>query len=108
MPSLSADPAVREQWFLGLRDVNNRRREPWVLAGLGNLHHPLRAEASKKYVMPSLQLLREIQQTGDIFFPTRWMNATLSGHSSREVAKIVYQFLDSLPPGYPVRLKNII
>jgi aminopeptidase N len=108
MPSLSADPAVREQWFLSLRDVNNRRREPWVLAGLGNLHHPLRAEASKKYVMPSLQLLREIQQTGDIFFPTRWMGTTLSGHSSREVAKIVYQFLDSLPPDYPVRLKNII
>jgi aminopeptidase N len=108
LPSLSADPAVRERWFLSLRDVNNRRREPWVLAGIGNLHHPLRAEASKKYVMPSLQLLREIQQTGDIFFPTRWMNTTLSGHSSREVAKIVHQFLDSLPPGYPVRLKNII
>jgi aminopeptidase N len=108
MPSLSADPAVREQWFLSLRDVNNRRREPWVLAGLGNLHHPLRAEASKKFVMPSLQLLREIQQTGDIFFPTRWMGATLSGHTSREVAKTVYQFLDSLPPDYPVRLKNII
>jgi aminopeptidase N len=108
MPSLSGDPAVREQWFLSLRDVNNRRREPWVLAGLGNLHHPLRAEASKKYVMPSLQLLHEIQRTGDIFFPTRWMGSTLSGHTSREVAKIVYQFLDSLPPDYPVRLKNII
>ena len=35
----------------------------------GNLHHPLRAEASAKYVQPSLELLREIQQTGDIFFP---------------------------------------
>ena len=49
--------------------MNNRRREPWVLEGLGNLHHPLRAEASAKYVQPSLELLREIQQTGDIFFP---------------------------------------
>ena len=37
-----------------LADVNNRRREPWVLEGLGNLHHPLRAEASAKYVAPSL------------------------------------------------------
>jgi aminopeptidase N len=108
MPSLSADPAVREQWFMSLGDVNNRRREPWVLAGLGHLHHPLRAEASRKYLMPSLQLLREIQRTGDIFFPTRWMNATLSGHNSREAAKIVYQFLDSLPADYPVRLKNVI
>jgi aminopeptidase N len=108
MPSLSADPAVREQWFLSLGDVNNRRREPWVLAGLGHLHHPLRAEASKKFVMPTLEMLREIQRTGDIFFPTRWVGATLSGHTSREVAKIVYQFLDSLPADYPARLKNIV
>jgi aminopeptidase N len=108
MPSLSADPAERERWFLRLSDVSNRRREPWVLEGLGNLHHPLRAASSAKYVTPSLKMLQEIQQTGDIFFPTRWMNSTLSGHSSREVAKMVRQFLDSLPPDYPVRLKNII
>ena len=62
MPALSADPATREKWFLSLRDVSNRRREPWVLEGLGYLHHPLRAEASKKYVQPSLALLWEIQK----------------------------------------------
>ena len=28
-------------------------------------------------------MLREIQRTGDIFFPKRWMDATLGGHSSR-------------------------
>jgi aminopeptidase N len=108
MPSLSADPAERERWFLSLANVNNRRHEPWVLDGLGNLHHPLRAQASAKYVRPSLELLREIQQTGDIFFPTRWMNATLSGHTSPEVARTVKQFLDTLPKDYPVRLRNII
>ena len=108
MPSLSADPAERERWFVRLTDVNNRRREPWVLEGLGNLHHPLRAASSTRYVTPSLKMLQEIQQTGDIFFPTRWMTSTLSGHSSREAAKMVQQFLDSLPPGYPVRLRNII
>ena len=67
---------MREQWFASLRDVSNRRREPWVLEGLGYLHHPLRAEASKKYVQPSLDLLWEIQKTGDIFFPKRWLDAT--------------------------------
>ncbi|HYU79870.1 MAG TPA: M1 family aminopeptidase, partial [Vicinamibacterales bacterium] len=108
MPALSADPAERERWFLSLKDVANRRREPWVLEGLEYLHHPLRAAPSAKYVLPSLQLLQEIQQTGDIFFPTRWINATLSGHNSREVAKTVRQFLDTLSPGYPVRLRNII
>ena len=107
MPALSADPAVRETWFASLRDVNNRRREPWVLEGLGYLHHPLRAEASKKYVQPSLELLWEIQKTGDIFFPKRWLDATLSGHTTREVADMVRSFLKSLPANYPERLRNI-
>lgn len=108
MPALSADPTVRERWFLSLADVSNRRREPWVLEGLDFLHHPLRAEASAKYVRPSLELLWEIQKTGDIFFPTRWMNATLSGHTSQEVARTVREFLASLPPTYPPRLRNTI
>jgi aminopeptidase N len=108
MPALSADPSERERWFLALGDVNNRRREPWVLEGLSYLHHPLRAEASKRYVRPSLDLLWEIQKTGDIFFPKRWMDATLSGHSSAEVAATVRQFLAQIPAGYPARLRNII
>ena len=107
MPALSADPSVREKWFLALRDVNNRRREPWVLEGLNYLHHPLRADASKKYVQPSLEMLWEIQRTGDIFFPKRWLDATLGGHSSTEVADTVRAFLKSLPWNYPERLRNI-
>ena len=107
MPALSAAASVREKWFLALADVNNRRREPWVLEGLNYLHHPLRADASKKYVQPSLELLWEIQKTGDIFFPKRWLDATLGGHSSNEVAETVRAFLKSLPPNYPERLRNI-
>ena len=47
MPALSADAAERDRWFASLKDVGNRRREPWVLEGLNYLHHPLRAEASR-------------------------------------------------------------
>ena len=82
VPALSSDPAERDRFFASLADVANRRREPWVLDGLPLLHHPLRAAASEKYIGPSLLLLREIQRTGDIFFPKRWMDATLGGHSS--------------------------
>ncbi len=35
MPALSADPAERERAFARFRDVENRRREPWVLESLG-------------------------------------------------------------------------
>jgi imidazolonepropionase-like amidohydrolase len=108
MPALSADVNERDRWFRSLAEVSNRRREPWVLEGLNYLHHPLRARVSSKYVQPSLEMLWEIQKTGDIFFPTRWMTATLSGHTSREVATTVRTFLAQLPANYPPRLRNTI
>jgi aminopeptidase N len=108
MPALSADPVEREKWFLSLADVANRRREPWVQEGLRYLHHPLRAANSIRFIAPSLQLMREIQRTGDIFFPGRWINATLSGHTSREAAEAVRAFLGGLPADYPARLRAIV
>ncbi len=108
MPALSADPAVRARWFESLKDMANRRREPWVLEGLGYLHHPLRASSSARYIAPSLELLWEIQKTGDIFFPKRWLDQTLGGHNSAEAAEMVEGFLESLPANYPPRLKQII
>ena len=35
------------------------------------------------------------------------MDATLGGHSSKEVADTVRDFLKNLPPNYPERLRNI-
>ncbi len=107
MPALSADTLERDRWFTSLRDVANRRREPWVLEGLNYLHHPLRAAAAKKYVQPSLEMLRDIQKTGDIFFPKRWLDATLGGHQTADVAETVRMFLKGLPADYPDRLRNI-
>jgi aminopeptidase N len=79
-----------------------------VLEALTYLHHPLRAEASLHYIGPSLAMLEEIQRTGDIFFPKRWMDATLSGHSSASAARMVRTFLAELPPEYPDRLRRIV
>jgi aminopeptidase N len=107
MPALSDQQTTRAAWFENLRDVKNRRREPWVLEGLQYLHHPLRAAQSEKYIRPSLDLLIEIQRTGDIFFPTRWMNATLSGHNTKSAAAIVRTFLNE-HKDYPVRLRRIV
>ena len=52
----------------------------------------------------ALELLREVQQTGDIFFPSRWTEATLGGHRSPEAAGIVRGFLAGNPE-YPQRLR---
>jgi aminopeptidase N len=107
MPALSADATVREQAFARLLQVENRRREPWVLESIAYLNHPLRAAHAIRFVGPSLELLREIQRTGDIFFPTRWVEATLSGHQSPEAAGIVRDFL-SRELQYPQRLRWVV
>jgi aminopeptidase N len=104
MPALSADPLVREQAFERLKQLENRRREPWVLESLAYLNHPLRETHARRFVGPSLDLLREIQRTGDIFFPTRWTEAALGGHRSPEAASAVRDFLGR-ELQYPQRLR---
>jgi aminopeptidase N len=106
-PALSADPADRERFFLSLADPRNREREPWVLDGLGYVNHPLRAEQSAVFIPPALELLEEIQRTGDIFFPGAWVDAILSGHNRPEAAEAVAAFLTDRPD-YPPRLRGKI
>ena len=97
MPALSAEPGTRGAFFDSLRDPANRAREPWVLTALRFLHHPLRARDSEVYLRPSLDLLEEIQRTGDIFFPLSWLQTTLDGHQTAAAATIVEQYLAERP-----------
>jgi aminopeptidase N len=108
MPALSSDPAERDNFFASLADVANRRHEAWVLEGLRALHHPLRGAASDRYIGPSLAMLQEIQRTGDIFFPKRWMDATLGGEPSVAAVETVREFVRTRPADYPDRLRRII
>jgi aminopeptidase N len=107
-PALSPVQATRDAFFESLKDPANRRHEPWVLEGLGYLHHPLRAAASERYIAGSLGMLQEIQRTGDIFFPKRWADATLGRHSSPAAAAIVRGVLTALPADYPDRLRRVL
>ena len=108
MPAVSSDPSVRQAFFEGLADVNNRRHEAWVLDAIRYLHHPLRAATSRQFVTPALALVREIQQTGDIFFPKRWADATLGGYQSVQTAAEVRTFIGQLPDDYPERLRWVL
>ena len=68
-----------------------------MLDALANLHHPVRTEASERYILPSLELLQEIQVTGDIFFPKRWLDATLGNYHSTSAVTTVRTFLEERP-----------
>lgn len=105
IPSLSPNETERDAFFESLKKPENREKEAWVLDGLSNLQHPLRSASAIKYLRPSLEILQEIQLTGDIFFPTRWTNSTFSGHSSREATDVATKFLNE-HPDYPYFLKN--
>jgi len=105
--ALSADPTDRERFFSALADPSNRQHEPWVLDGLSYLNHPLRADHARQFIEPALDLLEEVQRTGDIFFPGAWIQATLSGHTQPEAAETVRAFLDARPD-YPAQLRGKI
>lgn len=107
IPALHAEEARRDAFFETLKKEQNREKEAWVLEALHYLHHPVRQKSAEKYLRPSLDLLREIQLTGDIFFPTRWTNTTFSGHSSREAAAVAPAFLQE-HKAYPPFLTNKI
>lgn len=106
-PALSQDPAVRDSVFISFKEAENREKESWVLSACGYIHHPLNKESSVKHVTLALELMEEIQKTGDIFFPKGWVSNTVGQHTSKEAADAVYVFLDSRPDYNPV-LKNKI
>jgi aminopeptidase N len=105
MPALSRDSSVRDSVFASFADPANREHEPWVLDAMGFLNHPLRARSAEHRLRAGLELVEEIQRTGDIFFPLRWLNALLDGHASAEAAETVRRFLEE-HPRYPPRLRG--
>jgi aminopeptidase N len=104
MPALSANVQERDAFFASLKEEQNREKEAWVNTALGYLHHPLRAKSSEKYLKESLDLLEEIQQTGDIFFPYSWLQATFGSYQSTAAADTVRTFLEA-HPDYNPKLK---
>jgi aminopeptidase N len=104
LPALAPDPAVRDRFFASLADPANRATENWVLDALGYLHHPSRTAHSVRYILPSLELLQEIQITGDIFFPSGWLHATLQNHHTAEAVATVRDFL-AVHPDYNAQLR---
>ena len=91
--AVSPDTSVRDSFFLSLSDPANRRPEPWVTEALQYFNHPLRSSWSVKYLKASLDLLPEIQKTGDIFFPKSWLDSTFRGHNSQEADLIIDDWL---------------
>jgi aminopeptidase N len=96
---------VQQELFNSLLLPENRRVEPYASALLSLLNHPTREPLSNRYILPALEILEEIQRTGDIFFPLDWCQSLLSGHHSREASQQVKQF-ETTHPDLPEPLLN--
>ncbi len=99
------DTLEQQRLFESLLHKENRAIEPFASALLSLLNDPLREPFSNRYILPALEKLEEVQQTGDIFFPLNWCQALLSGHRSQEAHRLVGQFLSN-HPDYPDNLKG--
>lgn len=95
--AVNPSEAARDSLFESLKIAENRRIEPWTSSVLYYLNHPLSDKQSVKYIRPALELLPEIQRTGDIFFTEDWCSNLLSGHRSEEAFLEVERFLADNP-----------
>ena len=101
------DGNQRLQLFNDLLRPESRQKEPWAIAMLRLLNSDVFEPQSNGYIESSLKSLEYIQQTSDIFFPSKWMKALMSGHKSREAAQAIDSFIKATP-NYPSNLKNIV
>lgn len=108
LPSLSKDDSVRDVFMLSLKEDKNREKETWVSSALANIHHPLRQESAKKHLRFCLDLVTEIQRTGDIFFPKDWLNGTVGRYSSRYAYDVVETFLKENPSFSPILKRKLL
>jgi aminopeptidase N len=108
LPSLSNDELVRDAFVKSLQEDVNREKEAWVSVGLANIHHPLRQQSAQKYIRFSLDLVEEIQRTGDIFFPKDWLNNTVGKYSSKDAFDQVQLFLKEKPNFSPILKRKLL
>lgn len=108
LPALSADAQVRNAFFLSMKDAKSREKESWVLSAMDYIHHPLRQGGAVANIGLALELLQAIQQTGDIFFPKRWLSATIGQYRSKEAYAVVREFIDQHPDYSPVLMRKVL
>lgn len=106
--AVNPSASERDSLFESLRQADNRRIEPWTRSVLYYLNHPLRDRESVRYIRPALELLPEIQRTGDIFFPEDWVSNLLAGHRLPEAYQAVQEYLNAHPDLLPLLRNKVL
>jgi aminopeptidase N len=104
-PALSINEGVRNSFFESLKIPKNQTEGDFVIEAIHYLHHPLRAQSAEKFILPSLEMLNEIRETGVLRYPDRWLAATFYGHRSATVVETTNNFIAAHPDLNP-KLKD--
>jgi len=104
----SPDKAERDIFFESLLSASTRGPESRVTSALSLLVSPLHPEESVSRIRPALEVIEEIQRTGDIFFPSTWCSALLGSQTSPEAAAEVKSFVDTHPDLNPMLVTKIL
>ncbi len=107
-PALDKSEGVRSSFFEQLKSPENRKNEDFVIEAVRYLHHPLRVIHAETLVLPSLEMLDEIRQTGGLLFPDRWLQATFYGHRNSVAAETALNFLDAHPGLNPLLKQKVL
>lgn len=102
-----SDTVALDLLFESLAIPANRLVEPWTLSLLSLLNHPARHDRSVRYIIPALEMLPQIQATGDIFFPANWSASLLGSYRSKEAAALVNRFLNENKDMNPLLLNKV-
>ena len=107
LPAVSKDVKIRNLFMKSLFEKEHREKESWVQSGLSYFHHPLRQNNAIEFLPEILNKLKDVQLTGDIFFPKGWLASSVGNYSSKEAYEILQQFLNENPDYNPILLKKL-
>jgi aminopeptidase N len=94
MPALNKNPGVRAEFFETLKLPASRGNMPLVLKALHYLNHPLVALHSESFILPAMEMLEEIKEINGMVYVKTWLDETFYGHNSKQVAKLIDEYLN--------------
>jgi len=99
------DASKRHDLFKKLIKKDNRKEEAWAIHAVRLLSTDVYEQDCPNYISQSLDNLKYFQQTGDILFPGKWLEALYEGQKSDAVKQVTVNWLNA-KTDCPEELRN--
>ena len=89
------DASKRNDLFKKLIKKDNRKEESWALHAIRLLSTDVYEDDCPNYISQSLTSLKNLQQSNDMFFPSKWIEALYTDQKSNAVKQTTINWLNS-------------